>query len=153
MENTEDYIVICDNKGISRAFNATYKKVGEELLNKEVKPGDKPHESSGKPEIIKYWNSLQSRVLKGEKFAAEYHDEKRNQYFETKFCPIREGREITGFTEITREITEHKLMENELRDSNSFNSSLLCHVSVYCYNFYPFHFSYFHFIFICLFDV
>ncbi|MGD9162823.1 MAG: PAS domain S-box protein, partial [Desulfobacteraceae bacterium] len=127
MQNTEDYIVICDCKGISQAFNATYKKVGEELLNTDVRPGDKLHESSGKPEIIKYWDSLQNRVLKGEKFAAEYHDEERNQYFETKFCPIREGREITGFTEITREITSRKIMENELRDSDSFNSSLLEH--------------------------
>jgi two-component system, cell cycle sensor histidine kinase and response regulator CckA len=125
MENTEDYVVICDKNGVSQAFNATYKKVGEELLNIKLKPGIKPHELSGKPEIIKYWDSLQNRVLKGEQFAAEYHNEERNQYFETKFYPIREGQEITGFTEITREITAHKQMEKKLRDSDSFNSSLL----------------------------
>lgn len=127
MQNTEDFILICDKNGVSQAFNARYKKVGEELLNTELKPGIKPHQLSGKTEIIEYWDSLQARALRGEKFSEEYFAKEQNRYFETIFCPIREGQEITGFTEITREITERKIMEKELRDSHTFNSNLLTH--------------------------
>ena len=125
MQNTEDYVLICDSNGVSQAFNASYKKRGEELLNIEIKPGIKPHQMSGKPEIINYWNSLQDRVLKGEKFVAEYHDKERDRYFETSFYPIIEGQKVTGFTEITRDITKHKRIEKALQDSDSFNYSLL----------------------------
>ena len=125
MQNTEDYILICDKNGVSQAFNASYKQRGEELLKTELKPGIKPHQLSGKSEIVEYWDSLQDRALKGEKLIEEYYDKDRNRYYETVFCPVKEGKEISGFTEITREITQRKRMEKELRDSHSFNSSLL----------------------------
>ena len=104
-----------------------YQKRGEELLNIEIKPGLKPRKLSGKPEIIENWDKLQSRVLKGEKFVAEYHDTENHHYLETVFSPIKEGKKVTGFTEITRDITERKQVEKELHDSHAFNSSLLDH--------------------------
>lgn len=127
MQNTEDYIVICDSDGVSQAFNEKYKKRGEELLNIKIKPGMTPHKMSGNPEAIKYWDSLQARVLKGEKFSAEYGDDETAHYYETLFFPIKEGDKITGFTEITRNITERKRTENALQASDSFNSTLLEH--------------------------
>jgi PAS domain S-box-containing protein len=127
MQNSEDYILICDGNGVSRAFNANYKNRGEELLNIEVTPGLTPHKMSGNPELIKYWDSLRERVLSGEKFIAEYHDEKRGLYYETLFSPIKEEGQVTGFTEITRDITRRKNVEKALQESNSFNSSLLEH--------------------------
>lgn len=125
MQNTEDYVLICDSDGIPQAFNASYKKRTESLLNIEMKPGIQPHKLADNPEAAEYWDSLQNRALKGEKFVAEFYDEMRNLYFETLFCPIREGEKILGFTEITRNITERKLTEEALRDSNFFSSSLL----------------------------
>ena len=127
MQNTEDYILICDSNGVSQAFNAKYKEKGEELLNIEIEPGLTPHKMSKKPEIIKYWDSLQERVLKGEKFIAEYSDEKRGCAYETLFSPIKEEGKVTGFIEITRDITERKRIEKALQESDSFNSSLLEH--------------------------
>ncbi|MBN2039166.1 MAG: PAS domain S-box protein [Spirochaetes bacterium] len=127
MQNTEDYILICNNEGVSLAFNESYRKVGEEVLNIEIKPGTQPHKNSGKPEIISYWDSLQKRVLKGEKFTAEFFEEGGDIYFETLFCPIMDEGKITGFTEITRNISEHKRLQRALQDSDSFTSSLLEH--------------------------
>ncbi len=124
-QNTEDYVLICDSEGVSLAFNESYKKKGEELLNIEIKPGLKPHKLSGRPEVIEYWDTLQNRVINGERFTAEFHDKENDQYFETIFCPIKEDGEVTGFTEITRNITEHKRIAGALKESNSFNSSLL----------------------------
>jgi PAS domain S-box-containing protein len=127
MQSTEDYVSICDKNGVSLAFNDSYKKRGEELLNIEMKPGIKPHKMSGDSEAIRYWDLQQNRVLKGEKFVAEFYDRKNDSYFETIFCPIRDGQEVTGFTEITRDITEHKRVEKALQASDSFNSSILEH--------------------------
>jgi two-component system sensor histidine kinase EvgS len=125
MQNTEDYILICDSNGVSQAFNAKYKQRGEELLNIEIKPGMQTHRLSGNAEAIKYWDSLQERALKGEQFIAEYSDEERDIYFETLFSPIKEGEKVTGFTEITRNITARKRIEKALQESDAFSSSLL----------------------------
>jgi len=120
MYNTEDFFLINDRNGTPQAFNESYKKKTEEILNIEIKPGIQQRKFTSN-QAEKYWNSLHSRVLKGEKFVAEYtHKTKENrlQHFETLFCPIKEGQEIIGFTEITREITEHKEVEEELKKAH-----------------------------------
>ena len=136
MQNTEDYVLICDKDGIPQVFNASYKKMVEDLLGIEMKPGIQPYELSGNTELINYWSSLKKRALNGENFVAEYSDDERELYFETLFCPIKEGNEITGLTEITRDITERKVVEKALQESNSFNSSLLEHspIAILVYN-------------------
>ncbi len=125
MQNTEDYILVCDRDGIPQAFNAAYKEVVENLLGIEMKPGVQPFEISDKAIAKSYWKSLQKKALSGEKFKSEYSDPDRAGYFETIFCPVMEGEEVTGFTEITRNITDRKMAEKALEESDSFRSSLL----------------------------
>ncbi len=128
MQNTEDYILICDKEGVPQVFNDSYKKRIESLTGQKMKPGTRPPMKEYDPETARYWNSLQQRVLKGEKFIAEFSasvDDSERLYYETLFCPVREGNQISGFVEITRDITERKKVENALKDSVSFNSSLL----------------------------
>jgi PAS domain S-box-containing protein len=128
MQNTEDFILICDREGKALAYNNSFKNVMETLLKKEIKPGMQPY-TAGTPEVIKRWETLREKVLNGEKFKAESaaKTDKGDSYFETIFCPVKKGEEVTGFIEITRNITEYKLAEVALKESYAFNTSLLDH--------------------------
>lgn len=111
MDSTEDYISISDSNRVPRAFNLSFKRRVKELLNIEMKPGLQPHTYIKDPESLKYWESLHKRVLQGERFVAEYSDTESDEnplHFETLFSPIITGKEVTGFAEITRNITERK---------------------------------------------
>ena len=122
MQNTEDYILLSNGEGIPQAFNASYKKRAKELLNIEMKPGTQPHKLLDDPKEVKYWDSLHSRVLKGEKFVVEYShriNQNKRLYFEISFDPIKKGNKIIGFTEITKEVTKSKIAEEAVRESEA----------------------------------
>ncbi|MBN2245851.1 MAG: PAS domain S-box protein, partial [Candidatus Aminicenantes bacterium] len=125
MQNTEDYILVCDRDGVPRAFNRVYKETVERLLGIEMKPGVEPFKISEEARAREYWEALQKKALQGEKFVSEFYDDIGDGFYETIFCPVNEGEKITGFTEITRNITDRKKMENALERANLFTSSLL----------------------------
>ncbi|MBU2452734.1 MAG: PAS domain S-box protein, partial [Proteobacteria bacterium] len=120
LENTEDYIMIADENGISQYFNSAYAKIMKELVNLEMEPGIQPHKLLDDSKEIEYWDGLHQRVLSGEKFKAEYSHQLDNGdvlYFEFSFCPIYQEGKIKGFTEIARDITKHKQTEDALREN------------------------------------
>jgi two-component system, cell cycle sensor histidine kinase and response regulator CckA len=125
MQNTDDYILVCDRDGVPRAFNRSYKETVERLLGFEMKPGVEPFKISEEARAREYWETLQERALKGEKFVSEFYDDIGNEFYETIFCPVKEGEKITGFTEITRNITDRKKIEKALERANLYTSSLL----------------------------
>lgn len=125
MQNTEDYILVCDREGVPRAFNRVYKETVERLLGFEMKPGVEPFKKSEEARAREYWEALQKRALKGEKFVSEFYDDIGDGFYETIFCPVKEGEKITGFTEITRNITDRKKIEKALERANLFTTSLL----------------------------
>lgn len=129
MQNTDDYFIVCDKEGKPQVFNESYKKRVEDLFNIKMSPGMEPLKLSKNLKAVEYWDSMHDRVRRGEKFKEDYFIELNSKkiYYETAFCPIKNGNEVTGFTEITREITNHKLTEEALRESVEFISSLLEH--------------------------
>jgi PAS domain-containing protein len=118
-------ILVCDRDGVPRAFNRSYKETVERLLGFEMKPGVEPFKISEEARAREYWEALQKRALKGEKFVSEFYDDIGEGHFETIFCPVKEGETVTGFTEITRNITDRKKIEKALERANLFTTSLL----------------------------
>jgi PAS domain S-box-containing protein len=126
MQYTDDFILICDHDGNALAYNKSYKDLMELLLKEEIKPGLKPYQA-GPPELVQRWEMLREKVLKGEKVKAESSapTDTGDSFFETIFCPVKNGNDVTGFIEITRNITGYKESEAALREINEFNKSLL----------------------------
>ncbi len=126
MQYTEDFILICDRDGNALAYNNSYRDVMEIYLKQDIKPGMQPYKA-GPPELVKRWDMLREKVLKGEKLKAESSavTDTGDSFFETIFCPVKNGDGVTGFIEITRNITGYKKTEAALRESNEFNISLL----------------------------
>lgn len=113
IDNTDDFIMIANEQGFPVMFNASYKKIIEQLLGVEPKPGVKPHTLLNDEQQNQFWDGLHERVLSGEKFKQEFEFPVDNKirYFEFSFYPIIEKDKVMGFVEHSRDITD--LKENE----------------------------------------
>ncbi|MBN1119459.1 MAG: PAS domain S-box protein [Anaerolineae bacterium] len=122
MDNSSDYIVIGDETGAPVLFNNAYKQVMKDLIGIEMKPGIKPHTLLADKSAVAYWEGLHRRVLGGESFRVEYNYpvvKGELRHFEFSFTPIIEEGKVKGFSEISRDITNRKLREEMLKDSET----------------------------------
>ena len=117
IENTDEYILICDANALPVRFNSAYARVMKEMLGIDMKPGLQPHKLLPDPDVVAWWDDLHRRVLSGEKFRTEYcHtlDSGQERHLEILYNPIVEDDRVVGFTEFTRDITERKRAEAAL---------------------------------------
>ncbi len=133
LENTTDNILISDKQGFPVAFNSAYAEAMKEVLGIEMKPGLKPHELLSDKKAISFWHRLHERVLRGEKFETEVSRPFSNgqiRHFTFVFTPILQDGEVQGFTEISRDITNHKRAEEALQESEKKLKSIFQAVPV-----------------------
>ncbi len=138
LENSDDFILMSDDKGVPRFFNSAYADAIKKFLNVEMKPGIKPHEFLEDPEAVAYWDGLHKRVLSGEKFNAQFSHELNPgdvRHFDHAFCPITIKGEIKGFTEITRDITGLRQKEDQLKKNKDMYQAVSNLTSDYAYGF------------------
>ena len=117
IENTDEYILICDADALPIRFNSAYAQVMKEMFGIDMKPGLQPHKLLPDPNVVAWWDDLHRRVLSGEKFRTEYRhtlDSGQELYLEILYSPIVENDRVVGFTEFTRDITERKQAEAAL---------------------------------------
>ncbi len=138
MENSRDYILISNDKGVPQFFNTAYAELMKEFLGFEMQPGIQPHKLLEDHQAVAYWDKLHQRVLSGEKFKAEYSHrfkEKGLIHFEISFSPIYRNGSVSGFTEITRDVSDLKEKETELKKSTERYQRVSDLTSDYAYSF------------------
>lgn len=118
LEHSDDYILISDARAKPVLYNKAYAGIIKETLGVDMQPGLQPHTLLDDEEVKSWWDDLHRRVLNGEHFRIEFpfgSTPENTRYFEFSYTPIYQNKKIIGFTEIARDITTRKNIENELR--------------------------------------
>jgi len=112
-----DPILVCDEKGLPVLFNEAYKNVMKNVLGIDMKPGLQPHKLLPDEDEVAWWDNIHRRVLGGESFKIDYAIPVSGveRSFELSYTPVKDGGQVRGFVEITRDVTERKAVEKELR--------------------------------------
>ena len=71
-ENTQDFILLCDQHGNPVYFNSAYAKVMKALLGITIEPGIKPHTLLLDNKERAVWEENHRKVLSGERFTFEH---------------------------------------------------------------------------------
>ena len=122
IDNTEDMICARDRDGGLIFWNEAFNKSCQYLFGVEahvgLKTGDLvPPEHR---EEIQHIRALWRKVFEGERIREEFTytwPNGENHFFETSWSPIRISNKIVGAAEITRDITEKKRAEKEVREA------------------------------------
>jgi PAS domain S-box-containing protein len=120
MENTADAICARDKAGALLFWNAAFNKACQNIFGVEASVGLKtveliPESQRGNIQhIIDIWRRVFEGETVKESYAYTWPNGERH-FLETTWTPIRVDGRIDWTTEVTRDITEMKLAETELR--------------------------------------
>jgi len=117
IESTDDVIVSFDREGKLLTFNNKFAEVVKKSSGLDIKPGMDLLKITP-PDQKKFWESVYKRALNGNRFSEvmAYHKDSANpHYYHITFNPIIEDGKVVGFTEFSRDLSELKKTENELR--------------------------------------
>ena len=120
IENTDSYMWSVRPGYHLLSANPAFRDAVAEFVGHEVGPGDTVLEGFG-PAEQEEWRSYYDRAFAGERFTIERDAPMPNgarRLSEVRFNPIRDGGdEVIGATVVSRDVTESKLAEIALRES------------------------------------
>ena len=117
IENTDDIMVLRDLMGRAIVYNQAFARILKSLFNVEAAPGIRtldylPDEQHA------HWEEILATVQTGVTRCEEYTWEIEGDlhYYETSHNPIKVGEKVIGAVEFTRDITDRKLSEKNIRE-------------------------------------
>lgn len=128
VNSTDEFIMVADKNAKPILFNKAYADVMKEMIGLDMEPGINPHTLLDDLDQKKFWEENHRRVLSGESFRVDFEYRipgGETRYFDILYHPINDGDEITGFTEYTRDVTDIRKIEEELKAQKNFTESSL----------------------------
>jgi PAS domain S-box-containing protein len=113
IDNTDDIIVSRGPDGRALAYNTNFERVVHRLFGVTAFPGINTLEYLP-VEMRMHWKEIIERVMTGEHYREEYSWDYGNgdvHYYDSSMNPIIVDNRIVGVTELTRDITEQKRVE------------------------------------------
>jgi PAS domain S-box-containing protein len=129
LESTEDLIASRDRSHGLVIYNSAFAAVCRRVLGLEAAPGLVTADALP-PEESQKWKEVLDRVLAGEPHEEEFSHsfpEGETRFYDFRLTPIWSGNEIIGTAEFTRDITERKRADEELRRSEERFHSFMVH--------------------------
>lgn len=129
IENIEARIWSIDADGNFITFNKSFQEDFKTAFNVDLKEGLSAVE--GVPETMaEIWRKRYSRALQGEKFSVtdEFHFKNIPQYIETSFNPVLIDRRVVGVSCFSRDISEQKISQQALKDSEQRYKTLIANI-------------------------
>ncbi len=121
LNSTSDLIWSIDNQLRLVSFNSAYKQTIEGIIGRELHPRDSVMYEEVGSEMLDRWKELYSRALKGETFSIDEYImiDGKESYGQISFYPkFKEGK-VENITCFSRNITQLKLVEEELRKESA----------------------------------
>lgn len=116
INNTKDLMWSVDKELKLITFNDAFNKTIEEMIGKQMAKGDYVLDAGFSEEQISRYKTLYSRSFSGEAFTViEQMDEPIQFWSEISFYPIRQGDAIIGTACFSRDITERRKNEEDLK--------------------------------------
>jgi len=116
INNTEDLMWSVDTECRLITSNEAFNRMIEKLGGKRLKHGENVLAPQFKKEQLTRYEKFYERAFRGEQFTIiERFDDPISYYAEVSFYPIRQGNRVIGTACFSRDITERKKAEEELR--------------------------------------
>ncbi|HAI76043.1 MAG TPA: hypothetical protein DCM08_07305 [Microscillaceae bacterium] len=122
LENTEDIISLRDKEAKLVFFNKPFERIIQALFKIDAHIGLRTLDYLPK-ESRTYWEGVVKKILAGQREQSQFSWDFGNgdvRYYETAHNPVWQQNQITGFAEITRDVTARTLAEQELHKTKSF---------------------------------
>lgn len=126
INNTKDLMWSVDKDYNVITFNEAFEKSIYYFSGEAIKKGQNILKVSFSPDLLSKFEKYYASVFSGETFTVvETLTEPKEIWFEISFYPIRKGNEIIGAACYSHDITNRKLAEQKIKESETFNKTVL----------------------------
>ena len=126
INNTKDLMWSLDRDYRLITFNDSYSKMTKILSGKTLSKGQNVLDAGFPEEQVPKFKAYYDRVFSGETFTQIEHLNIPKEFWsEISFYPIKKGEEVIGAACYSHEITDLKLAEQKLIESETFNKTVL----------------------------